>query len=191
MVTIILAIALLVALMALGVEIGIASWNIRRASRYLYREAAAEHTAERAVEARQDMAKRLEFLNGYASKISWLLNFLYNRYDKFADLEKEVQEGLKGVTGNTSIGEADAKYKELKRALKIIRITVKVVARMEDLANSINTQISQILEDFRDEEEDERKSESPEPDKPAKGKAEESPEPKAPEFSPEDEVLSF
>jgi hypothetical protein len=191
MVTIILAIALLVSLAGLGIEIGVASWNIRRASRYLRREAAAEHTAERAVEARQDMANRLEALGNYASKISWLLNFLYNRYDKFADLEKEVQEGLKGVTEDTSIGEADAKYKELKRALKIIRTTVKVVERMEDLANSINTQISQIIEDFLDEEEDERKPESPELDKSAEGKVEESPEPKAPGFSLEDEVPSF
>jgi hypothetical protein len=82
MVTIILAVALLVTLTGLGIEIGVASWNIRRASRYLRREAAAEHTAARAVEARQDMAKRLEFLDDYASKISWLLNFLYNRYAK-------------------------------------------------------------------------------------------------------------
>jgi hypothetical protein len=148
-----LAFALLVALTGLGIEIGVASWNIRRASRYLRREAAAEHTAAQAVEARQDMAKQLEFLDGYASKVSWLLNFLYNRYDKFADLEKEVQEGLKSVTGDTLIGEADAKYKELKKALKIIRVTVKALERMEDLANSINTQINQIMEDFRDEEE--------------------------------------
>jgi hypothetical protein len=64
MVTIIMAIALLVALVGLGVEIGVASWNIRRASRYLRREAIAEHTAAQAVEARQDMAKRLKFLDG-------------------------------------------------------------------------------------------------------------------------------
>jgi hypothetical protein len=128
---------------------------------------------------------------GYASKISWLLNFLYNRYDKFADLEREVQEGLKGVTGDTLIGEADAKYKELKRALKIIRVTVKAFERMESLANSVNTQISQIIEDFRDEEEEEQRPESPKPDEPVEDKAEESPEPKAPEFSPEDEIPSF
>jgi hypothetical protein len=181
MVTIILAIALLVSIMGLDIEIGIASWNIRRASRYLRREAAAEHTAERAVEAQQDMAKRMEFLDGYASKISWLLNFLYNRYDKFADLEKEIQEGLKGVTGDTPIGEADAKYKDLKRAMKIIRVTVKAFERMEDLANSINTQISQIIEDFRDEEKEEQKPESPESDKPAKGEDEKLPDPKPPE----------
>jgi hypothetical protein len=87
MVTIILAIALLVTLVGLGVEIGIASWNIRRANRYQHRESAAEHTTERVISERQDMAKRMESLDDYASKISWLLNFLYNRYDKFADLE--------------------------------------------------------------------------------------------------------
>jgi nitrous oxide reductase len=160
MVTFILAIAVLVSLTGLTIEIGITSWNIRRANKYQRRESAAEHTSARAVEAQQDMAKRMEALDEYASKISWLLNFLYNRYDKFGDLEKEVQEGLKGVTGDTPIGEAEAKYKELKKALKIIRVTVKAFERMEDLANSINTQISQIIEDFRDEEE---KPESEEP----------------------------
>jgi phage-related minor tail protein len=182
MVTIILAIALLVSLMGLGIEIGIVSWNIRRASKYQRRESAAEHTSARAVEARQDMAKRMEALDEYASKISWLLNFLYNRYDKFADLEKEIQEGLKGVTGDTPVGEADAKYKELKRALKIIRVTVKAFERMENLVNSINVQLSQIMEDFRDEEEnEEKKPESPESDKPAEGKTEEPFDPQAPE----------
>jgi hypothetical protein len=167
--------------MGLGIEIGVASWNIRRADRYRRGETAAGHTAERAVSERQDMAKRMEFLDGYASKISWLLNLLYNRYDKFADLEREVQEGLKGVTGDTPIGEADARYKELKRALKIIRVTVKAFERMEDLANSINTQISQIIEDFRDEEEEEQKPESPKSDEPAKGEDERTPDPQAPE----------
>jgi hypothetical protein len=189
MVTIILAVALLVTLMGLGIEIGVASWNIRRADRYRRRETAAGHTAERAVEARQDMAKRMESLDDYASKISWLLNFLYNRYDKFADLEKEVQEGLKGVTGDTPIGEADARYKELKRALKIIHVTVKALERMENLANSINAQICQIIEDFRDEEEEEQKPESPKPGEPAKSEDERIPDSQAPEAeAPDSEI---
>jgi hypothetical protein len=79
--------------------------------------------------------------------ISWLLNFLYKRYDFFADLEKEVNEGLKGVTGDTPIGEANAKYKDLKKALKFIRITVKASERMENLMNSVTAQLSQIAED--------------------------------------------
>ena len=178
MITIILAIALLVALTGLGIEIGVASWNIRRAGRYQRRELAAEHTTERAIDERQDMAKRLESLDEYASKISWLLDFLYNRYDKFADLEAEVQNGLKGVTWDTPIGEADAKYKDLKKALKIIRVTVKVSERMENLMNSITAQLSQIAEDFRDEDEKPEPSDS---DSPAEGKSEEAPKPEAPE----------
>jgi hypothetical protein len=124
MITIILAIALLVSLAGLGVEIGIASWNIHRANKYQRRESTAERTSRQAVSERQGMEERLKFLDDYATKISWLLNFLYNRYDKFADLETEVQEGLKGVTGDTPIGEADDKYKDLKKALKLIHVNV-------------------------------------------------------------------
>jgi hypothetical protein len=168
MVTIILAVALLVALAGLVIEIGIASWNIRRAKRYQRREAAAERTAERAINERQDMANRLESLDGYASNISWLLNFLYNRYDKFADLEAEVREGLKGVTGDTPVKEADDKYKDLKKASKLIRITVRASERMENLMDSIVSQLSQIREDFQDEDEE------PESEKPMENAKEES-----------------
>jgi DNA anti-recombination protein RmuC len=178
MLTVFLTVALLVALVGLGIEIGVASWNIRRANRYRLRESAAERTAERAVGERQDVVWRLEALDDYASKISWLLNFLYNRYNKFADLETEVQEGLKGVTGDTSIGEADDKYRDLKKALKFIRVTVKASERMENLMDSVTGQLSQVMEDFRDEEDEEKKPESPEPDKPAKGEDEKSPDPK-------------
>jgi peptidoglycan hydrolase CwlO-like protein len=180
MVTIILAIALLIALLGLGIEIGVASWSIRRANKYHRRESAAEHTTERAIEERQDMAKRLESLDDYASKISWLLNFLYNRYDKFVDLETEVQEGLKGITGDTPIGEIDAKYKDLKKALKLIRVTVRTSERMGNLMNSITSQLNQIMEDFREDEE--KKSESPESEKHAEAESgdEKAPEPEAP-----------
>jgi hypothetical protein len=192
MVTIFLAISLLITLAGLAVEIGIASWNIRRAGRYLRRESAAEHAAARAVEARHEMAKRLEFLDGYASKISWLLNFLYNRYGKFADLEREVQEGLKGVTGDTPIGEADAKYKELKKALKIIRVTVKAYEHMENLADSIVAQLNQIRDDFQEEEDEEKPSEASTSNESAKGEDEKLPEPEAPEAKALDaEVPAF
>jgi hypothetical protein len=170
MVTIVLAIALLVALAGLGLEIGIASWNIRRANRYQRREVAAEHTGERAVRERQDMAKRLTDLDKYAADISWLLNFLYNRYGKFDDLEKEVQEGLNGVTGDTSIGEADKKYKDLKKTLKLVKITVRANERMENLMNSVVAQLGQIMDDFWGDDE---KSES---GKPAEDKKEEKPD---------------
>ena len=160
MVTIILAIALLIAIAGLAVEIGIASWNIRRASRYQRREAAAEHTAERAVSERQELAKRLASLDEYASKISWLLNFLYKRYDKFADLEREVEYGLKDTDENTPIDKADDQYKNLQKALKIIRVTVKASERMGNLLESVTSQLGQIMEDFQEEDE-ESTSESP------------------------------
>jgi hypothetical protein len=183
MVTLILAIALLVALAGLGFEIGIASWNIRRANRYQRRESAAERTAERAVGERQDMANRHKSLDEYASKISWLLNFLYNRYDKFADLEKEVEEGLKGVTGDTLVWEAKTKYEDLKKALKIIKVTVRASERMENLMNSVSSQLSQIMEDFEDEDDDPESE--PETGKPSEAKADggatETPEGKAPD----------
>jgi hypothetical protein len=169
MVTIILAIALLVALMGLGIEIGIASWNIRGSGRYRRGKAAAEHSAEQAVALRKDMAKRLESLDRYAADISWLLNFLYKRYDFFADLEKEINEGLKGVTGDTPIGDADAKYKDLKKALKLVRVTVRASERMENLINSVTAQLSQIAEDFQCEDE----CEKPLKEEPAENKKEE------------------
>jgi hypothetical protein len=185
MVTIILAIALLVALTGLGIEIGVTSWSLCRANRYQWRKSTAERTKEQAISARQDMAKRMESLDDYASKISWLLNFLYNRYNKFADLETEVQEGLKGVTEDTPIGEADGKYKDLKRALEIIRVTMKASEHMESLMNPATTQISQVIEDFRDEEDE--KPEALESSKPTKSKAEGSSESKTPDV----EVLNF
>ena len=171
MVTIILAIALLIAIAGLAVEIGIASWNIRRANRYQRREAAAEHTAEREVIHRQELAKQVESLDEYASKVSWLLNFLYKRYDKFADLEKELNEGQPDTSGDTPIGEADDKHQDLKRAMKIIRVTVKASERMGNLMESITSQVGQIMEDFRDESEEsdpeksaEEKEEAPKPE---------------------------
>lgn len=187
MVTIILAAALLVALIGLGLEIGIASWNIRRSKRYRHRELAACHISELAVSGRQDMAARMKSLDDYAGKISWLLNFLYNRYDKFADLEKEVNEGLKGVTDGPAIGEADAKYTELKKALKIVKVTVRVSERMENLMNSISAQLIQIADDFRDEDEE---SESGSSGKPDAGEAagSEPPKAEAPESSEADPV---
>jgi hypothetical protein len=193
MITIILSIALLLAATGLCVEIGIASWNIRRAGRYRRKASAAERTSEQIADERRNMGERMESLDAYASGISWLLNFLYNRYGKFADLETEVQEGLGGVTGDTSIGEADDRYKDSKKALKLIRVTVKASERMENLMDSIAAQLSQIREDLQDEGNEEKKPESGDPGKSPEGKTEESPEPEAPktESFPEDEFPGF
>jgi hypothetical protein len=154
MVTVFLAIALLVALMGLGLEIGITSWNIRRANRYRRRGSAAEHAKECAVSERQNIQEQMNSLDDYAGKISWLLNFLYNRYDKFSDLEKEINEGLKDVSGGTPIGEADDRHKDLKKALKLVRVTVQVSGQMESLIDSVAAQLDRIMEDLRDEDEE-------------------------------------
>jgi hypothetical protein len=173
MVTIILAIALLVAIAGLAVEIGIASWNIRRAGRYLGRKTIAEFATEKAFEQQQEIAEKLTSLDEYASKISWLLCFLYGRYDKFIDLEKEVNEGLKNLDDTTPIEEVEQKYKDLKKALKIIRVTVKASERMDSIA----TQIRSIIEDFACED-DEEKAETEKPQ--TESSNEESEKPEAP-----------
>jgi len=154
MVTIILAIALLIALLGLGLEIGIASWSIRRAHQYRNRESAALRTSEQAISERENIEERMKSLDNYAAKLSWLLNFLYNRYDKFTDLEKEVNEGLKEVSGDTPIGEADDKYTDLKKALNLIKITIRAPEQMENLMDTISTQLGRIAEDLRDEGEE-------------------------------------
>jgi hypothetical protein len=169
MATIILAIALLIALVGLGVEIGIASWSIHRANGCRRGESAAE----RALSERRELSERMEILDEYASKISWLLNFLYKRYDKFADLEKEIDEARKGATGGALIGEIDDRYKDLKTALKVIRTTANAFERMGWPVESFAPYAEQILEDFYEAEEEE--------EKPAEGEDEKSSESKAPE----------
>jgi hypothetical protein len=83
--------------------------------------------------------------------------FVYNRYDKFAGLEAEARESLKGVADGTPIGEVDDRRNGLRKALKIVRATVKTSERMENMANSVADQTSQIMEDFREEEEEKKK----------------------------------
>jgi DNA-binding PadR family transcriptional regulator len=186
MAVIILAIALLIALVGLGVEIGIASWSIRRAGRHRRKESAARDIAKESMRDRDRASDRAEALDNYASRISWLLRFLYNRYNKFADLEAEVQDGLKDVSDESLAQEAKEKFEDLKKALKIIQITAKASEHIENLMDSLSSQINQIREDLRDE--DEEKSESSESDKPAeaKGEDEKSPEPEAPEAEASD-----
>jgi uncharacterized phage infection (PIP) family protein YhgE len=151
MLTVILSAALLLAIAGLGIEIGVASWSIRRANRYRRKADAATYGREHAIDRRQRMAKKLESMDSYASGITWLLDFLYNRYDKFSDLEKEVEDGLNGVTGDTPAGEADGRYRDLKKALKLITVTVKAAERMDSLVDSIEAQVNQIADDLKDE----------------------------------------
>jgi hypothetical protein len=152
--TVILATALMIALFGLGFEIGIASWSIRRANRYRLKKSSVERISEQAINERRRVEERMNFLDNYASDISWLLKFLYNRYNKFVDLETEFQEGLKNVGEDTSVEEAKKRYDELKRALKLILITVKVAERKKELVDSIIDQIRQAREDIHAEDSD-------------------------------------
>jgi hypothetical protein len=112
MVTIIFAAALLVALTGLGIEIGIASWSIRRAGGYRRKLSSAMNALE------QMSNPRSESLDGRESSISWLLNFLYHRYARFSDLEEEIDGGSGDASGGGP-GRAD-----LERALDIIKFAV-------------------------------------------------------------------
>jgi hypothetical protein len=87
-------------------------------------------------------------------KILCLLNFLYKRCDEFGDLEKKINEGLKDITDDIALGEVGAKCKKLKKALKIVKVTVQVSDRVENLMNSIIARLRQIVYDFQDEDEE-------------------------------------
>jgi hypothetical protein len=165
---IILAIALLVAVSGLAVEIGIASWNIRRAERYLRGEFAAKRSMERALARQKELGEQLDSLCEYASKASWLLGFLHKRYNNFADLEEEISAGPAGMDGDTSVGEADDTYRDLKKAMKIVRVTVKASKRME----SIIGQIGQVIRDLEEEEDDSKPAVLQETESEAPGSAE-------------------
>jgi hypothetical protein len=71
------------------------------------------------------MAERLasveEFSADRISKVSWLLSFLYRRYNKFADLGNEIEAGSGGLSGEAPVEEVDAGYKDLKKALEGIK----------------------------------------------------------------------
>jgi hypothetical protein len=142
------SVALLISLAALGVEIGITSWNIRRANRYKRRKLAAERDRKLLEEDYRKVSRRLDFLDEYASEGLWLINFLYGRYNKFADLETELQEGLANVPDDTPIGDADDRYGELKKASKLIRAFMKSLAcmRKEGEANSVILRSDMIRE---------------------------------------------
>jgi hypothetical protein len=148
MVTIILGAALLIALTALAVEVGIASWNIRRANKYRRRADVAEYRGKRAMENADSKMERIDALGKYASKVSWLLDFLYRRYDFFKDIEKEIENGLSDTDEPISVEESEKRYKDLEKAMKIIRVTVKASERV----GSIVEQARSIIEDFENED---------------------------------------
>jgi hypothetical protein len=118
MLTIILAAALLAALAGLCFEIGIASWTIREMKRYTRKALADKREAERTAE------ERMLSVSNFANRVLRAIDFLYVRYNKFADLENELSEGLKEADGDTDIGEADSRYRNLEGVMKIIRLAV-------------------------------------------------------------------
>jgi hypothetical protein len=144
--TIVLAVALLIALAALVVEAGVASWNIRRARGYRRKAEISECSAERLEENQERVADSLAFLDEYASAVTWLLNFLYKRYNAFVDLKKEIRDGLKDIDGETPIGDAVDRYNELKKAVKIIQAVVNSSECLESIVRRIR-EISDSDED--------------------------------------------
>ena len=147
MVTIILMTALLILIAALAVEIGIASWNIRRAGRY-QRQLVFKTDQE------ISLTGKFRVLDKYATDISWLLKFLYARYNNFSDIGKEIEAGIP-ANETTPILELNKNFNDLKRANKIIKTTVSAAEKFEKFQGSIASQITSILQDFEDDEEGE------------------------------------
>lgn len=154
MVTVILAIAILVALAGLTVEIGIASWSIRKFDRYRHRaeiaassgeryRVRAENAEENAEQYRRDAIERTGSLDEFAVKIFWLLNFLRERYNSFSDIGQEVNDGLKDA-GDIPVGEAAERYNDLIKAYRIIQTAAKASERKEPFSEQIHL----ILDDF-------------------------------------------
>jgi hypothetical protein len=146
MLTIVLA-----AVTGLGVEIGIASWNIRRANKYRRREYGAEQAREQAADALCNMERRLECLDDYASKVSQVLSLLVSCYKRSLNFEKEA-----------NLGKADAEFKKLKEALGHIPVLVETDNSEKNTAESTeNTAgfalplLNQVINDFKEEGENE------------------------------------
>ena len=142
MVTVILSVSLLLVSIGLAVEIGVASWNLRRAGR-------AMRNAERAEEDTRGLSEQVTALYRYAAKIARFLRVLYKRYSFFSDIEKELNEGL-NVTDDTPIGEAEDRYNDLKKAMKIINLLRRFSDNSEFIAH--------LLQEIEDEDREKFKS---------------------------------
>jgi len=133
----------------LVIEIGIASWNIRRAKRYLLQKESAKAQYEHIVQ-------KYRAMDRYASDISWLLRFLYGRYAKFTDITAELEKGVSVQSDGVAVSEVDANYQDLKRADKILKVTIRAYDKIDGVMMSIASQISSILDDLSDDEEDDK-----------------------------------
>jgi len=150
MVTILLLIVLPLLVAALTVEVGITSWNIRRANRYQRQRDAAKDRADSTKEQVEHITEKFRSLDRYATDVSWLLNFLYNRYDKFKDIDEELNKGVKDLTGETCLEEADKKFQDMKRALKILKVTARASDRLSECMNTIAAQLGLIVREMQE-----------------------------------------
>jgi len=148
MVTVITMIALFFVAVALAVEVCITSWSIRRASRYRGQRDSFAERAENAVE-------NFNSLNKYATDISWLLRFIYKHYDQLSDLEKKLDNDL-----------SDEDRKEFKRAIKLVKVTVRASERIEESMGMIASQIQAIEEELDAATEDDEKQDTSTDSKP-------------------------
>ena len=157
--TVILSVALLVAIVALAVEIGIASWNIRRAGRYKQSRNIAEAKAELLQKRADHTNEKFQLLDKFTTDIAWLVKFLYSRYEKFEDIFQEVDKGI-DATGETPINEINKKYTDLVRAARLVKVNIRASEKIDDFMASIATQIHSIIRDLEEDDESETESAS-------------------------------
>jgi len=150
MVIVILGVALLIAIAALAVEIGITSWNIRQANRYQRELITTKDQAESMRKQAEHNFDAFHSLDKYATDISWLVKFLYNRYDKFADIDKEIEEGIKSLSEEAPLEEASKRYADVKQAMKLVKVSVRASERTEEFSDSIASHIYSIMYEMKD-----------------------------------------
>lgn len=155
MINVVLLIVMLIALVSLALEIGIASWNIHRAKRYQRKEEAAQQALDAEISAHKADTVKLQSLERYAADISWLLNFLYTEYDNFSAIEKSLEEIWQQRTSDMPVKDIEAAEKrleDLKKATRLIKITVKAAHKINGLTDFLFSLLDEILDE--DEEDD-------------------------------------
>ena len=154
MISVVLLIVMLIALVSLAFEIGIASWNIHRAKRYQRKEEAAQQALDAEISVHKADTVKLQLLERYVSDISWLLNFLYAEYDNFSAIEKSLEDIRQKRISDMSIKDktAEKRLEDLKNAARLIRITVKAAHKINGLTDSLFSLLDEILDE--DEEDD-------------------------------------
>ena len=142
---IILCIVVVALIAVLGIEVCITSWSIRRAKRYKWQRDEAKRSVESLKEREERTTQRFRDLDRYATDISWLLGFLYNRYGNFADIDKEAEE----LGGTIKEGDPpNEKYDDLLKAIRLIKITVRACENIKSFMNSIATQLNLITREL-------------------------------------------